>query len=258
VKRILSTVSLSAAGAIAARLSLLAIAPIALGCSNNAAPPETPQAPPRSTPSPASITRDNPGGDAADPVKAALERLLYEPIASERRDRWATLHIPLPDSKNWVRIRIWGKPTRATFQYGKDYTAMVTIRYFPTDGPDDPEHCLAEFVKYAMPIAEGYGIRMGASSLLGTWQITERERRPILVRLQEGGVDSLVLNEDYLALMAAYQSWPGTCLVEGFAVQSTDHPDLAKRVRDRWVREALPRLTWDRRLKQAPDPTLMR
>ena len=251
-----------------ARVRRFALAPLiawgvlASGCSKQVIPAEAPAPPPPPPPdrppTPQSITKDNPGGDAPDPEKAALLRLLSEPIAARRRDHWNTLHVPLADWKNWRRIKIWGHPTRATFQYGKDHTALLTLRYSRIKGSNDPERCLADFMKYASPIAESYGVRLGQSQLLKTTQQIRGESRPVLVRLQEGGVDSLVVSDDYVGFMAAYQSWPGTCLVQGFAVVSTNHPDLATKVRDRWVSEAVTKLAWDKKLTEAPDPTLVR
>ena len=241
------------------RLSFAALALLFAGCGKPAVPPpEPPPPPPAPPPTPKSVTSDNPGGDASDPVKAALDRLLQEPFVAKRRDRWNTLAVPLADWKHWRRIKIWGHPTRASFQYGKDYTAMVTLRYSPIDGPNDPEHCLADFIKFASPVAENYGIRLGQSQLVKTTQAFREERRPVLVRLQEGGVESIVASDDYMGFMAAYQSWPGTCLVQGFAVVATEHPDLAKKVRDRWVAEAVGKLAWDKKLTETPDPALMR
>lgn len=240
------------------RFSSLPFLVLALGCCSNNVPPETPEALPDRPPTPASVTKQKPGGDAADPTKAALDRLLQQPFEAKRRDRWGTLRVPLADWKNWRRIRIWGHPTRATFQYGDDYTAMVVLRYSDIEGPNDPEHCLANFMKHASPVADNYGIRLGESKLVSTSQQTRGQAQPILVRLQEGGVDSVIVSDDYVGFMAAYQSWPGTCLVQGFAVVSTDHPELATKVRDRWVTEAIAKLAWDKKVNEAPDPALMR
>lgn len=243
------------------RLRLLALAAVALCSCKSNPPPQAAQAPPpppARPPTPASVTLDNPGGDAADPVKAALERLLTEPIEAKRRDKWGTLRVPLADWKNWRRIRIWGHPTRATFQYGEKYTALITVRYSPIEGPNDPEHCLANFMKFATPIAENYGVRLGESQLLKVPPPVKGQAPPILVRLQEGGVDSIVTSDDYVGFMAAHPSWPGTCLVQGFAVVATDHAELAAKVRDRWVAEGVAKLSWEKKIKEAPDPSLMR
>lgn len=251
--------SLRAAGPPMRRQAFLSLTLLGLACCSNPPPPEAPPPPPpEKPPTPASITKDNPGGDAPDPIKAALQRLLDEPFETRRRDKWNTIRVPLSDWKNWRRIKITGHPTRATFQYGKEHIALATLRYSPIEGANDPERCLADFIKEAMPIAERYGIRLGQSKLVSTSQPFRGETRPILVRLQEGGIDSIFAADDYVGFVAAYQSWPGTCLVEGFAVLSTEHAELATKVRDRWVAEAVPRLVWDRKVKEAPDPSLMR
>lgn len=238
----------------------LAFALFVVGCGNTAVPPS--QAPidltPLRPPTPVSITKAQPGGDSDDPEAAALQRLLDEPFELKRKDRWGTLRVPLADWRHWRRIRIWGHPTRAAFQYGDDHTAMILLRYSKIEGPNDPQRCLADFVKYASPVAQSYGIRLGESRLVTASQSLHGEPSPMLIRLQDGGVDSIVANDDYLAFMAAYQSWPGTCLVQAFAVVSTDHPELAARVRDRWVAEAAGRLIWDKKVKSAPDTELVR
>lgn len=239
---------------------LLALFILAAGCCKSSTPPPAAPAPPPPdhAPTAAPVTKANPDSDSPDPVKVALEKLLTEPFVLKRRDRWGTLRVPLADWKNWRTIRIWGHPTRASFQYGDKYTALITLRYSTIDGPNDPEHCLANFMKFASPIAQNYGVRLGESQLLNVSQSVQGQPRPILVRLQEGGVDSIVTSDDYVGFMAAYQSWPGTCLVQGFAVVATDHPALAAKVRDRWVAEAVAKLAWEKRVKEAPDPTLMR
>ena len=244
------------------RLPPLALAALVLvlGCNNNNLPAEGPPQPPppERPPTPASVTMKNPGGDAADPVKAALQRLIDEPVAVKRKDRWGTLRVPLADWKNWRRIRIWGHPTRATFQYGEERIALITIRYSKIEGPNDPERCLADFVRFASPIAQSYGVRLGDFELVHASQTLKGQQSPILVRLQEGGVDSIIASDDYIGFMAAYQSWPGTCLVQSFAALATDHPELATKVRDRWVKEAVGKLVWEKKVKEAPDPSQMR
>jgi hypothetical protein len=37
-------------------------------------------------------------------------------------------------------------------------------------------------------------------------------------------------------------------------VVSTNHRDLALKVRDRWVREAAPGMQWEKRIKEKPEP----
>lgn len=208
--------------------------------------------PPGSPPTPKSVTAANPGGDANDPEFAALTRIAQEPWGF-RRDFWNTLHVPLVDWKNWQRTRILSNPTRASFRYGKENHAVATIWYTPMEGANDPDACLAKFLDYATPIAETNGIRVSDRQRVRLTQSIGAEVRPIVVELLSGRLDSLIGRNDYVGAVAAYQSFPGTCLVEGFAVVATNHPELAKQIRDRWVAEGAPKLVWEKHVKEAPE-----
>lgn len=232
---------------IAARAAAIAAALAALaGCSTAA-----PSRPPGLPPTPKSITRENPGGDAADPERAALERLLGEPWVA-RRDRYNTLEIPVVDGNTWRRVRIWNHPTRATFRYGDKHWAITTVLYGDTTGPGDPDSCLDEFWSKYAPLAEAYGVRLGEARIIRTTQDLDGEVRPLLFKVLEGSVDSVFASDEYAGAIAAYESWPGTCLVSALAVKSTNHPDLARKVRDRWVEEGAPKLRWRPDLTDAP------
>ncbi|MGK4001670.1 hypothetical protein WMF31_03520 [Sorangium sp. So ce1036] len=210
-----------------------------------------PPRPPGLPPTPASITRENPGGDAADPERAALERLLSEPWG-RRRDRFNTLDVPLVDWKSWRRVRIWNHPTRATYRYGDAHHALVTVLYTDTSGPSDPDSCLDEFWAKHAPLADAYGVRLGEAQLIRTTQEIDGEVRPLVLKLLDGSLESVFASDAYAGAIAAYESWPGTCLVSAVAVKSSHHPELARRVRDRWVDEGAPRLRWTRRITEAP------
>lgn len=245
---------------IVARLSvraLFAALPLAFasGCGGSPAPapPTTHGAPgaPAKPPSDKSVTPANPGSDSADPEKAALEKLLNEPWGF-RKDRWNTLRVPLADWKNWKRVRIWGHPTRATYKYGNDHRAIDTTLYTSSDGPSDLASCLAKFTEYASTTAQAYGVRMSEPQLIKMSQQVEEETKPMLVELREGTIDSLLAVDDYVGALAVYPSFPGTCLVRGFAVVATNHRDLALKVRERWMREAAPGMRWDKKVKEPP------
>jgi hypothetical protein len=220
----------------------------AAGCSNKPA-----ARPPGVPPTPVSITKANPGGDAADPERAALERLAAEPWGVQK-DRFKTLHISLPDSPKWRRVRLWGYPTRASYRYGDHHYAVATLWYTQTDGPNDPDSCLQKFLDRARPIADTYSVQIGKPETVRTTQLIGDEARPLVVQLLEGSVDTVIANNDYVGAIAAYQSWPGSCLVQGFAIVATNHPALAVQVRERWVTEGAPALRWEASLKEAPPP----
>ena len=75
----------------------------------------------------------------------------------------------------------------------------------------------------------------------------------MIVELLDGRLDSILGRDDYVGAVAAYQSFPGTCLVEGFAVVATNHRELAVKVRDRWVAEGAAKLGWNSFVKEAPE-----
>jgi hypothetical protein len=112
-------------------------------------------------PTPGTVTRDNPGGDADNPIDAALERLLSEPIG-KKTDRWRTVGARLPDYRNWKRVRFWGYPTRAGFRYGKNpHIAVGMLSYTPAGGDDSPQACLQKFVKKARDTADLFDVEVG-------------------------------------------------------------------------------------------------
>jgi len=230
-------------------LLLVSVLFVATACAKPAAPTQPAGAPP----TPKTVTAANPGGDANDPEFAALDRLAKEQWGFQR-DFWNTLHIPLVDWKNWQRTRITGNPTRASFRYGKQHYAVATIWYTPIEGANDPEACMAKFIDYASPAADAYGIQVMSRERLRMTQSVGADVLPISVELLAGRLDSLIGRNDYLGAIIAYQSFPGTCLVEGFAVVATHHPTLAKQIRDRWVSEGATRLVWEKHVKEAPEP----
>jgi hypothetical protein len=230
-------------------IGLVALATAALACS--ASTPPTPPKPPGVAPTPKTVTIENPGGDAADPEWAALDRLAREPWGA-RRDRYNTLVVPLSDARHWQRVRLWGYPTRASFRFGDEHYGVVSIWYHRAEGKDDPESCLDRFIAEARPVAENYGTKIGESHLVRTMARTRQGLQPMVVRVVDASVDGFFEAKEYAGALAAYPSWPGTCLIQGFVVVAGKHKALAQRIRDRWVTEGAPRLAWHARLAEAP------
>jgi len=231
--------------------AFLAAAPVLGACATTST--GAPTRPPDAPPTPASISPKQPGGDAADAEAAALLRLAKEDWGT-KRDRWKTLRVPLADWKNWRRVRLWGQPTRATYRYGDDHYAVTSIWYQRTEGKDDPDACLAKFLDLTVPIAKSFDVKLGAPKVTRASQRIDGEDRPMLIEVVDGAVESLFSSDEYVGAVAAYQSWPGTCLVQGFAVVAGNHRDLAVKVRDRWVAEGAAKLAWEKGLKEAPEP----
>ncbi len=222
--------------------------------------------PPRvvAPPSAASISKKQPGGDSQDPHEAALQRLLTEPNRSHQ-DRFRTLRVMLPDRKNWRRVRFYGHPTRANFRYGDDHHAVAVISYEKARSGDSPSQCLEQMIGRARPLADRFSFAIGAidhtvsEHPLGTERFGRpvRERRrsrssPMAIASLGGEFETLFNTDAYRAAVAAYSSWPGTCLVQGFAVRIGSDADLAQAVVERWLTHSAPRLRWSVRLRATP------
>jgi hypothetical protein len=196
---------------------------------------------------------ENPGGDAADPEWAALDRLANEPFGS-RRDRENTLIIPLADARHWQRVKLWGYPTRAAFRFGDDHYGVVALWYIPAAEKDDePEACLTRFVTEARPAADAFGAHVVETHLVHTVQQAGTSLLPMVVQVVDAEVSSFFAEKQYAGAIAAYKSWPGTCLIQGFVVVAGKHKELASRIRDRWVADGATRLRWHGRLLDAPE-----
>jgi len=127
--------SKSALGSVRRRRASPSVSPLSLrsfvlpavfgaACSNNAS---VPIAAPMRPPTPASVSVKEPGGDAVDPERAALERLLGEPWGA-RTDKDEQLLAPMPDWEHWKRTRYFGFDHLVGFRYGNEHHAMVAVR----------------------------------------------------------------------------------------------------------------------------------
>lgn len=120
------------------------------------------QAPPRSstpaerTPTPGTVTRSNPAGDAASPTDAALIRLRDEPIGI-KDDKFRTLRPRFADARNWKRVRFFGQPTRAAFRYGDDGYAVAVILYSEAED-DSPRACLDATIARAQRLGKAFDV----------------------------------------------------------------------------------------------------
>ena len=229
--------------ALAGILALSTMGAVA-GCATRA-----PLQPPGLPPTPASITRENPGGDAADPERAALERL-DGAAWGIRRDRFDSLLVPLLAAPGWARVKLWGFPTRVAYRFGDEHYGVVAVWYQRAEGPDDPSSCLARFIDTARPLIDGYGVQATQTERVRT--VMRGSARPMVIQVVDASVDAFFSTQRYAGALAAYASWPGRCLIQGFVIVATDHGELARRIRDRWVAEGAPGLAWLSGVTEAP------
>jgi hypothetical protein len=197
--------------------------------------------PPGVPPSPASVTREEPGGDASNPHKAALDRLLTEPWGW-RNDKQDVFHFPLSDWPNWRRVRFWGLPAFVGFRYGDAHRAVtgLWVRRLRPDDPEQLEVCLDRMQAWGKPIASAYQttFTMGPRSF-ASW----KSKDDVLVQSVDAEVSALFSHRTYRAVVGVSFAWPRVCVLYGYAFRVEGEEDVAAQVRDRYAREAFSRLT---------------
>jgi hypothetical protein len=199
----------------------------------------TPRQPPGKPPSPASITEDEPGGDAHDPEAAALQRQLDIPWGW-RTDKDNQLRVPLVDYQHFKRVRYLVFDHFVGFRYGKDYLVMnaAFVHDVPDGEKNDTTSCMRRAEKWAWPQLKSFQVQLERPSTVEqAWH-----GESVLVKTVEGYVDFGLKRRRFSGAYAAYPAYPKACLVFGVAVPWGDHGDLARKVRDRWVAEAVPKL----------------
>src|SRR5262245_57018221 len=216
------------------RVTVLGVSLVALACASTPAPPRQP---PGRPPTPASVTKNEPGGDADDPHRAALERMLAEPWGS-RNDKDDQVVAPLPDAPKWRRIRYWGFDHLAGFRYGKTYHAVgaIAVQDVPPGTPVRSETCLAAFESWARPQMQGLDVRFEPfQTTLARWR-----DQPLVIQAMDGWVSWGISSTEFSAAWAAYPAYKDACLIYAVAVAWRDSKDLAQKVRDRYVAEGFP------------------
>lgn len=196
--------------------------------------------PPGVPPTPSSVTQKQPGGDAQDPHYAALSRQLQQPW-SYRLDRDQQLKVPLADAQHWKRVRFWVLDHFTGFRYGEDFhgISVVFVQDVAEGGDDGATSCLRQIEKWAQPQIRSFDVKMGP---LSATEARWRNHR-IPVRMADAFVDFGFGRTEFSTAWASYPAYPGACMVFAIAVPWRDHAELARQVRDRWILEAVPRLT---------------
>jgi len=190
-------------------------------------------------PSPASVNRDHPGGDAPDPHAAALVRLLQEPLGM-LRDKDDQVRIELPDSRNWRRVRFRGFPHLTGFKYGKARHAVDVVATLDTRAGRAPQSlaCIRYAETLARPRIRALSVELGPiTETRITWRDTV-----IVVHAVDGVFPYGWKRIAFSAAWAAYPAYGSACLLEGIGIKHGSRPDLAKLARDRWILDAASRV----------------
>lgn len=205
------------------------------GSSSSATADPLPSKPRPKPPSPASVTVKEPGGDAPDPQEAALFRQLDEAWGF-RTDKDDQLVVPLPDSEHWKRVRFWGVEHFVGFRYGADHHALVVgfVQEVPPGTPVTSEVCMRRFEAWGRPQTKPFDVKFGPFAVFHQrW----RDQR-VEVHAVDGEFSAAFSTTSFSAAWAALPAYKDGCLIYAVAVPWRKHPELARQVRDRWVKEA--------------------
>lgn len=185
-------------------------------------------------PTPASVTLKEPGGDAEDAQAAALFRQLDEPWGA-RADKDEQLLVPLPDWQHWKRVRFWGVEHFVGFRYGNEHhlLAIGFVQEVPPGTPVTSETCMRRFEQWGRPQTKPFDVKFGPFSVdHQRW----REQR-LEVHAVDGEFSAGFTTTSFSAAWAAYPAYSDGCLIYAVAVPWREQPELARQVRDRWVKE---------------------
>jgi hypothetical protein len=218
---------------------------VLFGCATS-----VPHRPPGVPPTPATVTLENPGGDAADPQEAALRRQLEMPWGSAE-DQNRQIAIPMPDPWKYRRVKFWAFDHFVGFRYGDDSHVVnaAMVLDVPKGSPTDTKTCRSVAEKWALPQLKNFDVKLeGPETTEFDWR-----GQPVLVTSLDGYVDFGFDRWRFSAAYAAYPAYPDACLVFGMAVPWRKHADLAREVRDRWVKEGAVRLRTRTTARPIPD-----
>lgn len=203
-------------------------------------------------PTPSSVTVKEPGGDAADPGEAALLRQL-EGAWGKRHDKDDQVLLPMPDSAHWKRVRYWGVEHFVGFRYGNDHHVLAIgfVQEVPAGTPVTTDTCMRRFEQWGRPQTKPFNVKFGPFAVHHQrWRNQRLE-----VHAVDGEFSAAFSTTSFSAAWAAFPAYTDGCLIYAVAVPWRDHPELAKRVRDRWVTEGFVQIdarTTERAVRQEP------
>jgi hypothetical protein len=177
------------------------------------------------------------GGKKGQAHAAALEQLKVAPLGA-RVDKQNSLRIMLPDAEHWMRVKFMGVKSLVGFRYGKDHHAIVAGFVTHVEDSAAPGACESSFEDMAKPWIESFEV-----------DIEREEPHAVAWRGRIADIDAVTAKtatlfdrDQYAVAYGAYPAWQGACLVVGVAVPAREELERAKQVRDRFVREVLPKI----------------
>jgi len=189
------------------------------------------------------------GGSGGISHAAALEQLKVAPLRA-RVDKQQSMRVLLPDAEHWTRVKFWGVPSLVGFRYGREHHAIVggVVTHVADNAVQGA--CAKSFESWAMPWVESFEVELTHEPPAAFVWATGRggvnkasnPRQIIEVDAMVAKTATLAERESYAVAYSGYPAWDGACLIVGVAVPSREDPARAKDVRDRFVRDVLPKI----------------
>lgn len=199
--------------------------------------PHPPNEPSASTPEPSRASEPPPPDPAAKaraPHEAALLTLLAAPWGA-RNDRDDTVHAPTPDWERWRRVRFFGVDHFTGFKYTKEnhVVAAVFIQDVPAGTPVKSETCMRRFEAWGRQQIKPFDVKFSPFKVkFAKWRNT-----PLMISSADGALNLGLSRVEFSGAWAAFPAYPNACLIYAVAVPWRGHPELAKKLRNRWVDE---------------------
>ena len=163
-----------------------------------------------------------------------------------RIDKQKSLRIPLPDGKNWTRVKFFGVESLVGFRYGKDHHAVLGAFVTHVDDNQAPSACSKSFEKWAAPWVDAFDVTVNHEPPLAVaWRpLPSSKEVPQIVDIDAVNAETatLVAKDSYAGAYATYPVWTNACLIIGVAVPARGESARAKDVRDRFVKEVFPKV----------------
>jgi hypothetical protein len=177
------------------------------------------------------------GGEGGTQHAAALEQLKLTKV-DWRIDKQNSVRVLLPDAEHWMRVKFWGVKSLVGFRYGKDHHAIVAAFVTHVDDNMAPGACMKSFESWAQPYVDAFEV-----------DVQHDPPKAVVWNGKIADIDSVVaatatlgVHDAYAVAYGTYPAWKNACLVIGVAVPARDELERAKEVRDRFVRDVLPRI----------------
>ncbi len=223
---------------------LAAVFASAIGCGGKA-PPVAKVVAPSAPTKDDGATAKGAGVAGGEEHAATLEQLkLAAPVL--RVDKQKSVRIPLPDGKNWTRVKFFGVESLVGFRYGKDHHAVIGAFVTHVDDNQASNACPKSFEKWAAPWVDAFDVTVKHEAPLAvTWRpLPASKEVPQIVDIDSVFAETatLVDHDSYAGAYATYPVWSNACLIIGMAVPARGESSRAKEVRDRFVKDVFPKV----------------